>query len=116
MVGVCATRGERERRRAARPVPHTSPPPPRSLLHPFPSMKLVAAKHAPAAGGLVTAVFLAIRVGQAATATVLAVEAGVAAAILALTVAVLPAAVKRPCGAVIVAAIASLLAYAGLAL
>lgn len=53
MVGVCATRGERERRRAARPVPHTSPPPPRSLLHPFPSMKLVAAKHAPAAGGLV---------------------------------------------------------------
>ena len=71
---------------------------------------------AAAAGGLVTAVFLAIRVGQAATATVLAVEAGVAAAILALTVAVLPAAVKQPCGAVIVAAIASLLAYAGLAL
>ena len=32
------------------------------------------------------------------------------------TVAVLPAAVKRPCGAVIVAAVASLLAYVGLAL
>jgi predicted GNAT family N-acyltransferase len=71
---------------------------------------------AAAAGGLVVAAFLAIRVGQAATAKVLAVEAAVAAAILAVTVAVLPAAVNRPWGAVIVTAIASLLAYAGLAL
>jgi predicted GNAT family N-acyltransferase len=68
------------------------------------------------AGGLVVAAFLAIRVGQAATAKVLAVEAAVAVAILAATVAGLPAAVERPWGAVAVTAIASLLAYAGLAL
>ena len=67
------------------------------------------------AGGLVTAAFLAIRVGQAATAKVLAVEAAVAAVILALTVALLPLAIKRPWGGLVVAAIASLLAYAGLA-
>jgi predicted GNAT family N-acyltransferase len=71
---------------------------------------------AAAAGGLVTAAFLAIRVGQAATAKVLAVEAAVAAVILVATVAVLPVAIKRPWGRVIVAAVASLLAYLGLAL
>jgi predicted GNAT family N-acyltransferase len=71
---------------------------------------------AAAAGGLVTAAFLAIRVGQAATAKVLAVEAAVGAVILAATLAVLPAAIKRPWGHVIVAAVASLLACAGLAL
>jgi len=71
---------------------------------------------AASAGGLVMAGFFAIRVGQAATAKVLAVEAGVAAAIFAASVAVLPAAAKRPWGRVIVAAIASLVAYAGLAL
>jgi predicted GNAT family N-acyltransferase len=68
------------------------------------------------AGGLVTAAFLAIRVGQAATAKVLAVEAAVAAVILVATVAVLPVAIKRPWGRVIVVAVASLLAYLGLAL
>jgi predicted GNAT family N-acyltransferase len=68
------------------------------------------------AGGLVVAAFLAIRVGQAATAKVLAVEAAVAAVILAAAVAGLPAAEKRPWGTVAVTAVASLLAYAGLAL
>jgi predicted GNAT family N-acyltransferase len=71
---------------------------------------------AAAAGGVVAAAFLAIRVVQAATAGVLAVEAAVAAAILALVVAALPAAVTRPWGRVAVTAVASLLAYAGLAL
>ena len=71
---------------------------------------------AAAAGGLVAATFLAIRVGQAATAKVLAVEAAVAVVILAATVSVLPVAMKRPWGRVIVAAVASLLAYLGLAL
>jgi len=47
---------------------------------------------------------------------VLAVEAAVAAVILVATVAVLPVAIKRPWGRVIVAAFASLLAYLGLAL
>jgi hypothetical protein len=62
------------------------------------------------------AAFLAIRVMQAATAKVLAVELAVAAAILAAVVAVLPAAVKRPWGAMAVTILASLAAYAGLAL
>jgi hypothetical protein len=71
---------------------------------------------AAAAGGVVAVAFLGIRVVQAATASVLAVEAAVAAAILALVVAALPAAVTRPWGGVVIAAVASLLAYAGLAL
>ncbi len=65
---------------------------------------------------LLVAAFLAIRVMQAATAKVLAVELAVAAVILAATVAVLPAAVKRPWGALIVTALAACLAYAGLTL
>ena len=68
------------------------------------------------AGGLLVAAFLAIRVMQAATAKVLAVELAVAAAILAAVVAVLPAAVKRPWGAMAVTILASLAAYAGLTL
>lgn len=68
------------------------------------------------AGGLLVAAFLAIRVMQDATARVLAVEAAVAAAILALAVAVLPAAARRPWGLVAAAIMASLLASAGLAL
>jgi hypothetical protein len=67
------------------------------------------------AGGLVVAAFLGIRILQAATAKVLAVELAVAAAILIATVAVLPAAVKRPWEAVAVTLLASLAAYAGLA-
>ncbi len=71
---------------------------------------------ATAAGGLLVIAFLAIRVGQAATATVLAVEAGVAAVILAACVAVLPVAKRRSWGMAAIATMASLLAYAGLAL
>lgn len=67
------------------------------------------------AGGLVVAGFLAIRTCQAATAEVLAVELAVAAAILVALVVVLPAAVRRPWGAVAVTLLASLAAYAGLA-
>jgi len=67
------------------------------------------------ASGLVVAAFLAIRALQAATPRVLAVETAVAAVILALTVAVLPAAARRPGGLVALTALASLLAYAGLA-
>jgi hypothetical protein len=63
----------------------------------------------------VAAAFLAVRVVQGATARVLAVEIAVAAVILAATVATQPAAAKRAWGSVIVAAVASLLAYAGLA-
>jgi len=68
------------------------------------------------AGGLIAAAFLAIRILQAATAKVLAVELAVAAAILVAVVAVLPAALKRPWGTVAVTILASLAAYAGLAL
>jgi hypothetical protein len=71
---------------------------------------------ATAAGGLLVIAFLAIRVGQAATATVLAVEAAVAAVILAACVAVLPVAKRRSWGMAAIATMASLLAYAGLAL
>jgi predicted GNAT family N-acyltransferase len=71
---------------------------------------------AAAAGGLMVVAFLAIRVGQAATATVLAVEAAVAAVILAACVAVLPVAKQRSWGMAAIATMASLLAYAGLAL
>jgi predicted GNAT family N-acyltransferase len=67
------------------------------------------------AGGLVVAAFLGIRILQAATAKVLAVELAVAAAILIVTVAVLPAVLKRPWEAVAVTLLASLAAYAGLA-
>lgn len=67
------------------------------------------------AGGIVVAAFLAIRLVQAATIPVLAVESVVAAVILAAAVAVLPAAVRRPWGTAAVTALASLLAYAGLA-
>jgi hypothetical protein len=68
------------------------------------------------AGGLVVAAFLGIRILQAATARVLAVELAVAAVILAAVVAVLPAALKRPWGAVAVTILASLAAFLGLAL
>lgn len=71
---------------------------------------------AAAAGGIVMASFLAIRVLQDATGRVLAVEAAVAAAILGLAVAVLPMAARRPWGTAAVTILASLLAYAGLAL
>jgi predicted GNAT family N-acyltransferase len=71
---------------------------------------------ATAAGGLIVIAFLAIRVMQAATAKVLAVEAAVAVVILAACVAVLPVAKLRPWGLVGIATVASLLAYAGLAL
>ncbi|MFM8415610.1 MAG: GNAT family N-acetyltransferase [Planctomycetota bacterium] len=71
---------------------------------------------ATAAGALVVAAFLVIRVMQDATARVLAVETAVAAAILALAVAALPAAARRPWGLAAVTVVASLLAYAGLAL
>lgn len=71
---------------------------------------------AAAAGGLMVAAFLAIRVIQAATARVLAVEAAVAVGILAACVAALPVATSRRWGSVAIAAVASLLAYAGLAL
>jgi predicted GNAT family N-acyltransferase len=71
---------------------------------------------AAAAGGLMVAAFLAIRVIQAATARVLAVEAAVAVGILAACVAALPAATSRRWGSVAIAAAASLLAYVGLAL
>jgi len=67
------------------------------------------------AGGLVVAAFLAIRALQAATPRVLAVETAVAAVILALTVAAMPLAARRRWGLVALTAIASLLAYAGLA-
>jgi len=67
------------------------------------------------AGGLTVAAFLVIRGLQAATPRVLAVETAVAAVILALTVAVLPAAARRPGGLVALTALASLLAYVGLA-
>jgi hypothetical protein len=67
------------------------------------------------AGGLVVAAFLGIRILQAATAQVLAVELAVAAAILIVTVAVLPAVLKRPWEVVAVTLLASLAAYAGLA-
>jgi len=71
---------------------------------------------AAAAGGLVVvAAFLAIRGLQAATSRVLAVETAVAAVILALTVAALPLAARRPGGLVALTALASLLAFAGLA-
>jgi predicted GNAT family N-acyltransferase len=70
---------------------------------------------AAAAGALVAVGFLGIRVMQAASAGVLAVEAAVAAAILAAAVAALPAAARRPWGPAALTAIASLLAYAGLA-
>jgi predicted GNAT family N-acyltransferase len=68
------------------------------------------------AGSLLVAAFLATRIVQAATAPVLAVELAVAAAILATTVAALPAAARRPWGSVAVTILASLAAYAGLAL
>lgn len=67
------------------------------------------------AGGLVVAAFLGIRILQAATAKVLAVELAVAAVIFVAVIAVLPAAVQRPRGAVAVTLLASLAAYAGLA-
>jgi hypothetical protein len=67
-------------------------------------------------GGLIAAAFLATRVMQAATAKVLAVELAVAAVILAATVAVPPAVAEQPRGAVVVTTLASLLAFAGLAL
>jgi predicted GNAT family N-acyltransferase len=67
------------------------------------------------AGSLTVAAFLVIRGLQAATPRVLAVETAVAAVILAFTVAVLPAAARRPGGLVALTALASLLAYAGLA-
>lgn len=70
---------------------------------------------ATAAGGLVVAAFLAIRLLQAAPGRVLAVECAVAAVILAAAVAALPLALRRPWGAAAVTAGASLLAYAGLA-
>ena len=68
------------------------------------------------AGGLVMAAFLAIRLLQDATGRVLAVEAAVATVILGLAVAVLPMAARRPWGTAAVTILASLLAYAGLAL
>ena len=68
------------------------------------------------AGGLVMAAFLAIRLLQDATGRVLAVEAAVATVILGLAVAVLPLAARRPWGTAAVTILASLLAYAGLAL
>lgn len=71
---------------------------------------------AAATGALVVVAFLGIRVLQAATLPVLAVEAAVATVILALAVAVLPAAARRPWGRLAVDVGASLLAYAGLAL
>lgn len=69
-----------------------------------------------AAGGVVVAAFLALRRFQAATARVLAVEAAVAVMILAVAVALLPWAVRRPWAAMAITAVASLAAYAGLAL
>ncbi|MFM7107048.1 MAG: GNAT family N-acetyltransferase [Planctomycetaceae bacterium] len=68
------------------------------------------------AGGLIVTAFLAIRALQAATVPVLAVESAVAAVILTVAVPVLPAVANRPWGAAFVAAAASLLACAGLAL
>ena len=68
------------------------------------------------AGGLVVAAFMGIRVIQDATARVLAVELAVAVAILAAVTVAVPLMDRRPWGAVAVAAVASLAAYAGLAL
>jgi len=71
---------------------------------------------ATAAGGLVVAAFLAIRVLQRAGGGVLAVEAVVAVAILSAVVAILPLVQRRPWAGMAVAVVASLAAYAGLAL
>ncbi len=68
------------------------------------------------AGATVVVAFLGIRAVQDATARVLAVEFAVALAILAAVVFSLMATEKRPGAAVVVAALASLAAYAGLAL
>jgi hypothetical protein len=69
-----------------------------------------------AAGSLIVAAFLGIRLLQSATVRVLAVEAAVAAAILAAAVALLPWAARRPAAVWAITAAASLAAYAGLAL
>ena len=68
------------------------------------------------AGGLVAAAFLAIRVMQAATLRVLGVEAAVTMVILVAAVAALPRVADRPWAKAAVTALASLAAFAGLAL
>ena len=66
--------------------------------------------------GLVAAAFLAIRVMQAATLRVLGVEAAVTMVILVAAVAALPRVADRPWAKAAVTALASLAAFAGLAL
>jgi len=68
------------------------------------------------AGAVVVAAFLAIRGFQGATSRVLAVELAVAGAILAAVVVAVMTAAKRPWAKAVVAVLASLAAYAGLAL
>lgn len=73
-------------------------------------------KAAACAASVIVVAFLAIRGGQAATPRVLAVELAVAAVIVAATAVVLPAVPRRQWAGAAVAALASLAAYAGLAL
>jgi hypothetical protein len=69
-----------------------------------------------AAGGTLVGAFLVIRTLQAATARVLAVETAVAAAILAGVLMANASTGKRPWVRLVVAVLASVAAYAGLAL
>jgi hypothetical protein len=68
------------------------------------------------AGGLVVAAFLIVRILQQATVGVLVVEGIVALAILAIVLVGGPPARSWPAGEPVLVAVASLLAYAGLAL
>ncbi|MBS1857161.1 MAG: hypothetical protein JST11_17460 [Acidobacteria bacterium] len=68
------------------------------------------------AGGLLMAVFVTVRVAQAATLAVLAVEIAVAAAVLALSLAMHGERASTPSRRLAMSAVASLLAFAGLAL
>jgi hypothetical protein len=71
---------------------------------------------ASAAGGALVAVFIAVRVAQAATAAVLAVEIAVALAVLAVSLLLYGSRAHTPARRLAVSALASLIAFAGLAL